>query len=594
MGHLYKAKGTFRFPDRPAPLRGRSELVPARWFPWCAAGAGDLIVLPGHAVSAQSGDLDVRDRTAAYHGKVLTSWEEQGSWAEWVIDMPASARCSIVARYATGAKECARRVLLDGKDLCQIHFSGTGGFGQTQQEFDWRLALGADGEPLLANLAKGKHTLRMVHVRGGVALDHLALVPVPAGRKVCLDSRKRSAFPPAKLWAHFSFDEGITPLRACSYVDPDAQQKEIGDSLTDPYLDPADKTGYESGLNFGAFGGSPRGICQYFQVATPRKLEALQFDVRGRDLALPHYTVYLAQVQDTSEAAIEAAQPLCSWPKRTDGTAGLKTLRTTEATPKADDIELVPGVTYAAVFVYDPEGNRRPHKCETHQTAGVSLRADRDAKPRPMLRWFSNNRWGQFNWVTWLAALPRLGPEKKPGPSPRFVAGASGDGVFLSSQFYLAGDVPSDFLSKPGSISLKIKPAWQTQRYSVGQRCLVHVQGERWFAPALSIVTIYGDLRVRLYDDRGHLCGTLEADLTKWKKDEWHEVALSWTEGAMTLTLDGRKAASTERVVLPEGKVSELYFGWRPGNWFLNAAIDEAKIWRGALRWDRVARDQAR
>jgi len=29
--------------------------------------------------------------------------------------------------------------------------------------------------------------------------------------------------------------------------------------------------------------------------------------------------------------------------------------------------------------------------------------------------------------------------------------------------------------------------------------------------------------------------------------------------------------------------VKGLYFGWRPRNWFLNAAIDEAKIWRGVV-----------
>jgi len=176
-------------------------------------------------------------------------------------------------------------------------------------------------------------------------------------------------------------------------------------------------------------------------------------------------------------------------------------------------------------------------------------------------------------------------PEAGPPPTaqPTFVAGHEGRALRLSANFYGAVTVPADFLSRPGGVSLWLRPEWKLTSAAPAQRAIFHLQGGEPFRSALTLGTIYHEIRVRLYDERGHLCGTLEANASGWQPGQWHHLALTWAEGAMRLDFDGQQVAFTEKVTLPPGPVDTLYLGWRPGNWFLNAAVDEVTLWRGWL-----------
>ena len=166
-------------------------------------------------------------------------------------------------------------------------------------------------------------------------------------------------------------------------------------------------------------------------------------------------------------------------------------------------------------------------------------------------------------------------------PYPTWVDGYVGQAVQLNADFYGAVEVPSDFLARPGAISLWLQPGWKLSASAPGQRSIFHLQGAEPFAPALTLCTIYGDLRVRLYDLRGHLCSALEADAIAWEPGEWHQVVLTWAEGAMALAFDGQEVAFTPHVTLPQGTFDTLFLGWRAGNWFLNANVDGVVLMRG-------------
>jgi len=107
-------------------------------------------------------------------------WFNRGHWLEWVVRVPADGPYHLLVRCcAAGAVR--RSVSLDGQPLPTQRFGATGGFGGGTAT-DWVHARirGEDEAPLVLQLAKGDHTVRLEAPGGdaGMNLDHLALAPV--------------------------------------------------------------------------------------------------------------------------------------------------------------------------------------------------------------------------------------------------------------------------------------------------------------------------------------------------------------------------------------------------------------------------------
>ncbi len=137
-----------------------------------------MVIVQAEDFAAQEGGMvEVTDRGHNV-GRMITKWHQDlGHWLEWSFPVEQARRYAIYARYGSGGTEPRRALTIDGEPpdaaFEDITFEPTGGYGRAEK--DWRVArLG----PAVA-LSAGEHTLRMTNLGDGMALDYLALVPVP-------------------------------------------------------------------------------------------------------------------------------------------------------------------------------------------------------------------------------------------------------------------------------------------------------------------------------------------------------------------------------------------------------------------------------
>lgn len=125
-----------------------------------------------------------------------------------------------------------------------------------------------------------------------------------------------------------------------------------------------------------------------------------------------------------------------------------------------------------------------------------------------------------------------------------------------------------------------------------GQRCFVHLSGDRYSEPALSIISFYSSLHARIYDVEGRLIEVAEAfqhgvdpkgrplpeekrPQRDWIEGEWFTVEVEWqAPGFVRICFD--EVLSDEKPLDRPlgGAFTRLHIGYKPGNWRAGAAID--------------------
>ena len=169
--------------------------------------------------------------------------------------------------------------------------------------------------------------------------------------------------------------------------------------------------------------------------------------------------------------------------------------------------------------------------------------------------------------------------------------------VAVSTDGYVQLPAPSEMLNGPGSVELWVRLNFEQDPDKPGQRSVLHVEGQTPLVNSLSLTTIFGNLRVRLKDDVGHLHGTAEGDVTNWKAGEWHHVVVTWDTARVRLYLDGNEQTredegsrfGDEVIALPAGRQTRINLGWRYGNWYCDASIDDLTIYGRALTAEEIA-----
>ncbi|NLF17340.1 MAG: hypothetical protein GX595_08790, partial [Lentisphaerae bacterium] len=128
-----------------------------------------------YARSGGPGKLRVITREQALGGKVLSYWDDHGTWAEWDLDLPAAATVAISFRYAA-TNPTERRLEIDGAvphpAAAALRFPATGSY--TAMDL-WTL-VDDRGEAAAVALDAGRHRLRLTNVDStGLALDAVLL-----------------------------------------------------------------------------------------------------------------------------------------------------------------------------------------------------------------------------------------------------------------------------------------------------------------------------------------------------------------------------------------------------------------------------------
>ncbi len=138
----------------------------------------------------EGGTVEILEgRTEASGGKSVRNWDFPGHALEWNVEIPESAVYKVVIRYNSKEDEgidLIRDLKIDGQypapAFQKIVFSITGGWSKGSNDWKNLTVADANGQPVLIELAKGKHTVRMENINGRIGLDSFGFLgkDVPA------------------------------------------------------------------------------------------------------------------------------------------------------------------------------------------------------------------------------------------------------------------------------------------------------------------------------------------------------------------------------------------------------------------------------
>jgi hypothetical protein len=105
----------------------------------------------------------------------LLGWNNKGHAIEWEVVIPETGQYKIVLRYANGRNWTTLRSLtVDGqvpaKAFERIELLPSGGFAKTENNWQNLTVVDERHEPVLVEMAQGKHQVRMVNL-GGIGND---------------------------------------------------------------------------------------------------------------------------------------------------------------------------------------------------------------------------------------------------------------------------------------------------------------------------------------------------------------------------------------------------------------------------------------
>jgi len=137
---------------------------------YSAAGGTPVMVNPGSHFDTHG-------------GACVYTFKGDGAWLEWTFDVPTAGNYDLFARISSADEFSYRLVTVDGDapdSLGLVQFSGTGGWGHAEGEWQTVQIAGADGGAGPLQLAAGQHRIRLTGALGrDLNVDYLFLTPSP-------------------------------------------------------------------------------------------------------------------------------------------------------------------------------------------------------------------------------------------------------------------------------------------------------------------------------------------------------------------------------------------------------------------------------
>ncbi len=168
-------RGTLEANQPGAVLRAQ---VPVYEFaPKFQAPAGALKVPAASFTKSEGGNANVvKGRPMAPEGCIV-GWDNAGHKITWEIDAPKAGAYRLFVQHASFV-DCARRLTVNGKEIGNFAFEGTGGRGLAADQWDLTPCQ-KNGSPVLLELSAGKNSLELENTDNNLLnLAYLYLQPV--------------------------------------------------------------------------------------------------------------------------------------------------------------------------------------------------------------------------------------------------------------------------------------------------------------------------------------------------------------------------------------------------------------------------------
>lgn len=145
-----------------------------------AAAANLQVVVEAETfVKEEGGTVEILEgRTGASGNKSIRNWDFPGHALEWNVEIPETAMYKVVIRFNSKEDEgidLIRDLKIDGQypapAFQKIVFTITGGWSKGTNDWKNLTVVDAAGQPVLINLAKGKHVVWMNNINGRIGLD---------------------------------------------------------------------------------------------------------------------------------------------------------------------------------------------------------------------------------------------------------------------------------------------------------------------------------------------------------------------------------------------------------------------------------------
>ncbi|NLY76295.1 MAG: hypothetical protein GX075_13515 [Firmicutes bacterium] len=133
--------------------------------------AADVIVEAEDFVKEEGGSVTKTVGRVRANKESILGWDNKGHALEWEVDIPEDGSYKLVLRYCHNRNwNTLREIQIDGQvpheAFKSVVFKSTGGWAKDRNDWQNFTVCDAEGNPVMIELTKGKHTVRMLNLGG--------------------------------------------------------------------------------------------------------------------------------------------------------------------------------------------------------------------------------------------------------------------------------------------------------------------------------------------------------------------------------------------------------------------------------------------
>ena len=161
--------------------------------------------------------------------------------------------------------------------------------------------------------------------------------------------------------------------------------------------------------------------------------------------------------------------------------------------------------------------------------------------------------------------------------TPRFNKDAL---LIEGGESYLEGEFSGPVANGQGAVEIEIVAQWHWPKDEGGvcQRGFLYLSDEGLNRSAVTFMSFYGNLHLRMHDATGRLIAALETPIQSWAKESTHRLGVRWDSREAVLLVD---EVAVDRQTLPRplgGAFRRIIVGWNPAHFGAEGTVRSVKL----------------